>query len=587
MGKDHCEKLGLALSGGGFRAAFFHLGVLAQLADKGLLRHVEVISTVSGGSIIGALYYLHLKELLESKPDHEITDADYRSIVSKIERDFLAGVEKNLRMRTFANPKKNWKMRRPDYSRSDRMGELYDAYFYRNVLSDVDSPRVLMRNLKIIPHGAGPDFHPRKDNATRSAKVPILLINATSLNTGRNWRFEASRMGEPPRLSKVAREIDKVPRLLRPPHYGALPDALRDLPLGTAVAASTAVPGLFHPLPISNLYPERRIELVDGGVHDNQGIQGLLDEGCHRFIISDASGQMEEDRNPSTAVAGVLARTNAVLMHRLREEQLFGVTEGARADAVGFIHMLQGLPTDVVPWQGAGVEPDEARRPGRRNVEVDPEVQRLLSRVRTDLDSFTEIEAYSLAYLGYVLSRRVVHETPSLAQLASRSKGSQWRFKSVRPWMERPTPEFLHHLDVAGSRLFKVFKLAPRLKAIGGLSLAALAGLALAASLDWLTAPRQLELQWAWWQVLLMGALVLAPLASRSLRMLNTLRGVRRPWAWVRRWTLNAILPTAVAVFIQIYLATFDRLFLELGRVDRLTPPAEAARPTQVRDRVA
>jgi len=51
-------KLGLALSGGGSRAAFFHIGVLASMAEVGLLRQVEVISTVSGGSIVGALYYL-------------------------------------------------------------------------------------------------------------------------------------------------------------------------------------------------------------------------------------------------------------------------------------------------------------------------------------------------------------------------------------------------------------------------------------------------------------------------------------------------------------------------------------------------
>jgi predicted acylesterase/phospholipase RssA len=63
-------KLGLALSGGGFRAAFFHVGVLASLAEAGLLRQVRVISTVSGGAIVGALYYLHVLRLLESKADN-------------------------------------------------------------------------------------------------------------------------------------------------------------------------------------------------------------------------------------------------------------------------------------------------------------------------------------------------------------------------------------------------------------------------------------------------------------------------------------------------------------------------------------
>jgi NTE family protein len=79
-------KLGLALSGGGFRASFFHIGVIASMAELGLLRHVEVISTVSGGSIIGVFYYLHLKQLLESKPDHEITDQDYVTCVERVEK---------------------------------------------------------------------------------------------------------------------------------------------------------------------------------------------------------------------------------------------------------------------------------------------------------------------------------------------------------------------------------------------------------------------------------------------------------------------------------------------------------------------
>jgi len=49
-------KIGLALSGGGSRAIAFHLGCLRALHDLGLLEKVRVISTVSGGSVIGALY---------------------------------------------------------------------------------------------------------------------------------------------------------------------------------------------------------------------------------------------------------------------------------------------------------------------------------------------------------------------------------------------------------------------------------------------------------------------------------------------------------------------------------------------------
>ncbi len=49
-------KFGLALSGGGSRAAAFHLGCMRALQDRGILDQVCTISTVSGGSVIGALW---------------------------------------------------------------------------------------------------------------------------------------------------------------------------------------------------------------------------------------------------------------------------------------------------------------------------------------------------------------------------------------------------------------------------------------------------------------------------------------------------------------------------------------------------
>jgi len=58
-------KLGLALSGGGFRAAAFHLGTLKKLKELNILDDVDVISTVSGGSIIGAYYALNHQDFEE------------------------------------------------------------------------------------------------------------------------------------------------------------------------------------------------------------------------------------------------------------------------------------------------------------------------------------------------------------------------------------------------------------------------------------------------------------------------------------------------------------------------------------------
>jgi len=96
-------KLGLALSGGGFRAALFHVGVLARLAELDVLRSIEVLSCVSGGSIVGAHYYLEVRKLLQEKEDNEITRDDYIAIVQRIERDLLAGIQQNIRTQVAAD----------------------------------------------------------------------------------------------------------------------------------------------------------------------------------------------------------------------------------------------------------------------------------------------------------------------------------------------------------------------------------------------------------------------------------------------------------------------------------------------------
>lgn len=53
------KRIGLALSGGGFRAAAFHLGVFRKLKALGLLSKLDLLSCVSGGSIAGAYLALH------------------------------------------------------------------------------------------------------------------------------------------------------------------------------------------------------------------------------------------------------------------------------------------------------------------------------------------------------------------------------------------------------------------------------------------------------------------------------------------------------------------------------------------------
>ena len=75
-------------------------GILARLAELDLLRYVEVLSCVSGGSIIGAHFYLELRHLLQTTQNDQITQDHYLELVARIEEQFLAGVQTNIRMRS-------------------------------------------------------------------------------------------------------------------------------------------------------------------------------------------------------------------------------------------------------------------------------------------------------------------------------------------------------------------------------------------------------------------------------------------------------------------------------------------------------
>ena len=135
-----------------------------------------------------------------------------------------------------------------------------------------------------------------------AAKVPILVLNATTLNTGHNWQFTASWMGEPP--TRIETDIDARDWLRRMYYTQAEPAGHGSVRLGDAVAASSCVPGLFEPLVLDKLFPDRTLRLVDGGVHDNPGISALLDQDCNVVLVSDASGQMASVKDVKAGLAG-------------------------------------------------------------------------------------------------------------------------------------------------------------------------------------------------------------------------------------------------------------------------------------------
>ena len=467
-------KIGLALSGGGFRASLYHIGVLAKLAEHDVLRHIEVLSCVSGGSIIGAHYYLELRRLfnVERKADESIARADYIRLIETIADDFLAGVQQNPRVRLLANPWANLKLLFfPGYSRTQRLGELYEKLIYSRVADGEGNGMRWLNRLFIHPEG-NKDFLPRRDNWSRHCKIPELVLNATTLNTGHNWQFTATWMGESP--AAIDTDYDSNDRYRRI-YYHEAPDAYKKVRLGSAVGASSCVPGLFEPLILTGLYRDATARLVDGGIFDNQGLESLLEQGCNVIIASDASGQLSTQNDPGGGVLRPLLRSNETVMERVRTNQFEDLKARMRSGILkGFtvVHLKQGLDSRIVETVNTPEAPGDLMNPDAVTpYGIRKDVQQLLSAVRTDLDSFSDLEAYALMTSGYHAMGAQLQDDRNHKLLALEpSEKHTWTFLRVDAAMQqknRDDTELLRlkaHLRVSPMRAGKVWKLHEPLK---------------------------------------------------------------------------------------------------------------------------
>lgn len=552
-------KLGLALSGGGFRAALFHIGVLARLAELDLLREVAVISTVSGGSIIGAYYYLKVKELLEGRRPDGLTPGReaYIQLIREVETGFLAGVQKNMRMRTFANRRQNARMLRQRYSPTERLAELYTQHFFAS-LWESGKP-IRLRDLPIRPSPA----------LARFPTVPLLIINATTLNHGHLWQFTGAHVGEaggqyewdhglgPP----LAKRYFDDPALSAPQRH-----RLDAITLGQAVSASCCVPGIFEPLSLTGLYETEQgepieVRLVDGGVYDNQGLVSLFGEGCTHLICSDASDPLKKQPTPNIGLLSVAMRANEIMMDRIRAKTLNDLFERYR-ERCAFFHLGDEVGEAVFPY---------AAQP----------LVKALTYIRTDLDSFTDLEAYTLMYYGYWLSGgRLAEQDEALPPPAS-APPAEWDFLAVWDLLvdEQRRGELLKHLGVGANPFFKVFYLKKPLPyAIVFTALLFPVGVTL--FLFSLLPPLP---PWVWGAL---GVVALSLVAySQNARIIQLLDRIP-PFRRSRRRLARALTPLGVpmllgllgAVITWVHLNVFDRLFLWYGAVDRRRLPVRKKR---------
>ena len=182
-------KIGLALSGGGFRASLFHLGVIRRLEELGIMKHVHTISGVSGGSIIAAYYVIEMEKRLRGRR-HEFASDPSRldEVRLRVFRDiagcFFQALDQNLRSRAmvfspFYHPLLWVKSLWPTLSRSDIMQSEFDRWLYHHESLD-HLPAVTRSATQGASHVA---------NSTPDVLGPNVILNATSLLTGERREF--------------------------------------------------------------------------------------------------------------------------------------------------------------------------------------------------------------------------------------------------------------------------------------------------------------------------------------------------------------------------------------------------------------
>ena len=316
-------KFGLALSGGGSRAAAFHLGCMRALNDRGILEQVRTLSTVSGGSVIGALW---------AYSDESFDEFD-QSMQKLLRKGLKSGI---IRFTLFSSVT-------PKIVATAATSGILAAVcsivsLAASGLSVFGVPNAKLQYLQNRLQAPLPRFASRttafvefldqeyfrgatlKDIRRKDLEI---VINASELRTQSAYRFGSMESG-----------------CWR---FGKLTD---DTPVAKAVAASAAFPVLLPALDEQRRYIKRgetathRTIVADGGVYDNLGTSCLVPnrEGSIStnvtetdFIIACVAGQGIPDGSnipyfwPSRMIATVNTihrRTHTMtfdLLHRLKQ----------------------------------------------------------------------------------------------------------------------------------------------------------------------------------------------------------------------------------------------------------------------------
>src|SRR5277367_1927714 len=220
------DAIALCLSGGGYRAMLFHAGAVWRLNELGLLRKIDLISSVSGGSIASGALAVAWNNLQWDPAGH----------ATNLQQTFIAPIVKQAQdaidYESIALGLLPWD------SASRQVAQSYE----RNITGGP-------KTLQDLP------------------QAPAFVFNTTGLMSGRDWRFSRAyaadwRVGTIPNptfsLAEVIAASSAFPPFLSPASF--------DL-TGLAFSAPGDKEDLHHP-PFT-----QKALLSDGGVYDNMGLE--------------------------------------------------------------------------------------------------------------------------------------------------------------------------------------------------------------------------------------------------------------------------------------------------------------------------
>lgn len=305
--------VGLAFSGGGFRATAFGLGALRALHDRDILPDVAVVSGISGGSLLAAMW--------------AYGPADFKEFDTTVTSLLRRGLQFELLRRSLSP-------RRATANLTSVVGALLPGRFKR--------PRRSTRTETLVD--ALHDLHfgrKRMDEVTHSHLATV--ISATDLTTG-----NAVRLGS--RASSCS-------------PYGRINEPVR---VAEAVAASAAFPALLPTL--NRTYTFARsdgtqqtatIQMTDGGVYDNLGLSPLLPGRSPKFtdhvykldyLIAVDAGIGRNTRRTPRFMPARLKRTFEITHNKSQDGMRARIHELTTTGHLhGFIHAYLGMQDTRLP----------------------------------------------------------------------------------------------------------------------------------------------------------------------------------------------------------------------------------------------